>query len=214
MNEPEEPLGGEPTPPASADSASQLLPAFVSVIVLTFLTGCIFPLIVAVPARLFFSKQASGSLLMRGNSVIGSELIGQNFTRQEYFHPRPSAAGSGYDAVSSGGTNHGINSPKLEADVSTLAEKYRLENGLGLETTVPIDAVTRSGSGLDPHISPDNAALQVARVSRARSLSEDSVRRLVTEYTQAPQLGILGSARVPVLELNMALDRLSATQPR
>jgi len=215
MNEPEEPLGGDSqTPPTSENLSSQLFPSVISVLVLTLLTGCIFPLALAVPARLFFSRQASGSLLLRGGSVTGSEQIGQNFTKPEYFHPRPSAAGSGYDAASSGGTNLGINNAKLKDDVRALAEKYRKENGLGSETAVPIDAVTRSGSGLDPHITPANAALQVPRVARARGLSEDEVRRLVAEYTQRPQLGFLGSARVSVLELNLAIDQFGGAQPR
>lgn len=217
-DEPEEPLGGDsPTPPAHVTLRSQLFPAFSSVLVLTVLTGCIFPLALAVPAHLFFSRQASGSLLMRDGAVIGSELIGQNFTKPEYFHPRPSAAGSGYDAASSGGTNLALSNPKLKngpadgsfAGVGALAERYRTLNGLGPAAAVPIDAVTRSGSGLDPHITPVNAALQVPRVARARGLSESVVRKFVEQYTQRPQLGFLGGARVHVLALNLALDRES-----
>jgi K+-transporting ATPase ATPase C chain len=163
---------------------------------------------------LLFPRQAAGSLRLQNGSVIGSELIGQSFAKPEYFHPRPSAAGSGYDAASSGGSNLGISNPKLAERVRGLSEKYRIINGLGPETAVPIDAVTSSGSGLDPHITPQNAALQAGRVARARGVSEDVVHRLVAEHTQGPQLGFLGNARVPVLELNLALDRAAALQAR
>lgn len=158
-------------------------------------------------------------LLSPGNdgrgAVIGSELIGQEFSRPEYFHSRPSAAGAGYDGTSSGGTNLGPNNPRLKngaadfAGIRQLAEEYRKRNGLAPDAAIPIDAVTRSASGLDPDISPDNAALQVSRVARARGLSEETVRRLVAEHTKGPQLGFLGNARVPVLELNLALDQLA-----
>src|ERR1039457_5270700 len=157
--------------------------AVISVFSLTLLTGCIFPLILFALGRLLYPSQAAGSLVTRNGVVIGSRLIGQNFTRPEYFHPRPSAAGAGYDGTSSGGTNLGPSNPKLIESVRQLAGYYRRSNGLPPDATVPIDAVTRSGSGLDPHISPANAALQIARVARARSLSEDIVRRLVTAHT-------------------------------
>jgi potassium-transporting ATPase KdpC subunit len=139
-------------------------------------------------------------------------LIGQEFSRPEYFHSRPSAAGNGYDGTASGGTNLGPNNPKLKdgaADfpgIRQLAAEYRARNGLGPDTPIPIDAVTRSGSGLDPDISPENAALQAARVARARGVSETAVRRLVERYTQGPQFRLLGYRRVPVLPLNLALD--------
>jgi K+-transporting ATPase ATPase C chain len=151
--------------------------------------------------------------LTRGGIVIGSEFIGQNFTRPEYFQLRPSAAGSGYDATSSGGTNLGPFNRRLIDDVRQLAEDYRRRNGLPPNATVPIDAVTSSGSGLDPHISPANAELQIGRVARARGLSEEAVRRLVADHIQGPQLGFMGSPRVSVLDLNLALDRAAPATP-
>jgi potassium-transporting ATPase KdpC subunit len=206
-----------------ASLREQLQPALLSVLFLTFLTGAIFPLILLGFARPLFPRQADGSLVARNGVIIGSELIGQNFTGVGYFHPRPSAAGAGYDATSSGGTNLGPSNPKLKdgsADdpatpaidesfvgIRQLADEYRRSNGLPSDTTVPIDAVTRSGSGLDPHISPANAALQIARVSRARSVSIEFVRDLVTRHTQGRQLGFLGEPRVAVLPLNLELDR-------
>jgi K+-transporting ATPase ATPase C chain len=182
-------------------------PAILGVILLTLLTGCIFPLGLVGVGWLLFRGQADGSLLTRGGVVIGSQLIGQDFTRPQYFHPRPSAAGTGYDGVASRGTNFGPSNPKLIEDIRRLAEEYRRNNGLPPDAIIPIDAVTRSGSGLDPHISPANAALQVVRVAHARALSEDAVRRLLTEHTQGRQLGFLGSPRVSILDLNLALDR-------
>jgi K+-transporting ATPase ATPase C chain len=181
--------------------------AVVSVISLTVLTGCIFPLVLFPLGWLLSPGQAAGSLATRNGVVVGSRLVGQNFTRSEYFHSRPSAAGSGYDGASSGGTNLGPSNRKLIEDVRQFAEDYRRSNGLPSNATVPIDAVTRSGSGLDPHISPQNAELQIARVARARGLDESVVRRLVTSHTQGPQLGFMGNPRVSVLDLNLALDR-------
>jgi K+-transporting ATPase ATPase C chain len=188
--------------------------AVFSVLSLTLLTGCIFPLVLFGLGRMLYPGQASGSLLMRNGIVIGSRLIGQDFIRPEYFHSRPSAAGTGYDGTSSGGTNFGPSNPKLIESVRQLAEDYRKSNGLPPEAFVPIDAVTRSGSGLDPHISPANAELQIARVARARGLDEDAVRRLVADHTEGPQLGFMGSPRVSVLELNLALDRAAPLTPR
>jgi potassium-transporting ATPase KdpC subunit len=192
----------------------QLRPAVLGVFWLTLLTGCVFPLGLFALGHLLFPGRANGSLLTRGGIVIGSEFIGQSFTRPEYFQPRPSAAGAGYDGASSGATNLGPSNRKLIEDVRRLAEDYRRSNGLPPEALVPIDAVTRSGSGLDPHISPQNAALQVPRVARARGLSEDALRRLVADQTQGPQWGFLGDPRVPVLELNLALDRVAPLPPR
>jgi K+-transporting ATPase ATPase C chain len=191
-----------------------LRPAIVSVISLTLLTGCIFPLALFALGRLLYRDQAAGSLVTRNGVVVGSRLIGQDFSRPEYFHSRPSAAGNGYDGTSSGGTNFGPSSRKLIDDVQNLAENYRSSNGLPPDATVPIDAVTRSGSGLDPHISPSNAALQVPRVARARSLSEDVVRHLLAGHTQGRQLGFMGDPRVSVLDLNLALDRIAPLTSR
>lgn len=178
MSQPEEPGGSSlPDPLPSAPQSKvreQLRPAIVSVLVLTVLTGCIFPLLLFAIGRPLFPRQADGSLLAREGTVVGSELIGQEFTRPEYFQPRPSAAGPGYDATASGGTNLGPNNPKLKdgdahfAGVVELAKQYRERNGLSSDADIPIDAVTRSASGLDPDISPENAALQVARVAHAR----------------------------------------------
>jgi potassium-transporting ATPase KdpC subunit len=181
--------------------------AILGVILLTLLTGCVFPLALFGLGRVFFHDGAEGSLVMRGGVVSGSRWIGQSFTQPQYFHPRPSAAGTGYDGTSSGGTNLGPLNKKLIDDVRQLADEYRRNNGLAPDAVVPVDAVTRSGSGLDPHISPLNAALQVPRVARARGLSEDVVRRLLADYTEGRQWGFLGNPRVAVLDLNLALDR-------
>ena len=181
---------------------------------LTVLTGCIFPLVLFALGRLLCPGQAAGTLATRNGVVVGSRLIGETFTQPEYFHPRPSSAGAGYDGTASGGTNLGPSNPKLIQDVRQLAEDYRGRNGLAQDATVPIDAVTRSGSGLDPHISPLNAALQVPRVARARGVGEDLVRRLVAGHTQGRQLGFMGSPRVSVLDLNLALDRAAPLTPR
>jgi K+-transporting ATPase ATPase C chain len=187
--------------------SQHLRPAILGVILLTLLTGCVFPLGLFAIGRLLFHDAAEGSVLTRDGIVIGSRLIGQDFRRPEYFHARPSAAGTGYDGASSGGTNFGPSNPKLIEDIRRLAEEYRRDNGLPPDATVPIDAVTRSGSGLDPHISTANAALQVSRVAHARALSEEAVRRLLGDHTQGRQLGFLGSPRVSVLDLNLALDQ-------
>jgi K+-transporting ATPase ATPase C chain len=181
--------------------------AVVSVIWLTLLTGCIFPLVLLAVGRWLLPGQAAGSLVTRNGAVIGSRLIGQGFTRPEYFHSRPSPAGAGYDGTSSGGTNLGPSNRKLIESVRKSAEDYRRSNGLPPDANIPMDAVTSSGSGLDPHISPRNAELQIARVARARGLDEDAIRRLVAEHMEGPQLGFMGGARISVLDLNLALDR-------
>jgi K+-transporting ATPase ATPase C chain len=197
----------------------QFWPVLLSVPLLTVLTGIVFPLALTVLARPMFRSQADGSLIAKGNRVIGSELIGQSFSGRKYFHSRPSAAGSGYDATASGGTNLGPSNAKLRdgapgdepfIGVRQLVEDYRRRNGLPPDALVPIDAVTRSGSGLDPHISPANAALQIPRIAKARpSLSEEQIRRLVAEHTHGRQLGFLGEPRVSVLALNLALDEIA-----
>jgi len=200
----------------------QLRPAIMSVLVLTVLTGLVFPLIITGIAQVVFPRQAKGSLIEQNGKVIGSELIGQNFTAPGYFHPRPSAAGAGYDAANSSGTNLGPTSSKLikgiEDDPATKdtdesyagipqqAKAYREENGLAPDAPLPADAVTRSASGLDPHISPANAQLQAARVARARRMEVAAVQRLVALHTEAQQFGLLGEPRVNVLQLNLALD--------
>ena len=216
MGESDEPVEkwAPPLPP-QAKLGEQLRPTVLSVLVLTVLTGGAFPLLLFVIARPLFPRQVRGGLIRREGVVIGSELIGQEFTRPEYFQPRPSAAGGGYDGTASGGTNLGPNNPGLVngsgnfAGIRQLAGAYREHNGLGPDAAIPIDAVTRSASGLDPHISLANALLQVPRVAHARGLSEEVVRRLVTDHLAGRQLRFLGEPRVSVLELNLALDQVS-----
>jgi K+-transporting ATPase ATPase C chain len=144
--------------------------------------------------------------LRDNGNVIGSRLIGQQFSDPKYFHGRPSAAGSGYDAASSSGLNLGLTNPDLVSTIKVRAKAYRAENGLPDTTVLPADAVTTSASGLDPEISPANAMLQVDRVARARGLSESDVRSLVERYTRGRFLGFFGEPRVNILELNLALD--------
>ena len=192
----------------------QIRPALLSVLVFTLLTGFLFPAVITAFAQTVFRGGANGSLVERDGKVVGSALIGQNFAAPHYFHPRPSAAGSGYDASASSGTNLGPTSKKLiEGDAASkfdgiqqLAAAYRRENTLPANTPLPADAVTRSASGLDPDISPANADLQAARVARARKLSPEQVKALIAQNTQGRQLGVLGEPRVNVLQLNLALD--------
>jgi potassium-transporting ATPase KdpC subunit len=228
-------------------------------IVMIILSGIFYPLAVTGICRIAFHHQADGSLVQQGSSVIGSELIGQNFAGPEYFHPRPSSAGSGYDSSSSGGSNLGPTSAKLilgtiKSDdkknevvdfdgISLRVVHYCIENDIPHQSSVPLeqfkdaggnlddvklikafndertplifsskmpipaDAVTGSGSGLDPHISPANASLQAARVARARGVAVGQVNVLISEATEEPTFGILGDPRVNVLKLNLALDR-------
>ena len=188
------------------NALKQIYPALAMTAVLTILLGIVYPLVVTGLSRVVFPKKADGSLIEREGKVIGSRLIGQAFTGPGYFHSRPSSAGSGYDAAASGGTNLGPTSRKLvEENVKTAAESLRRENP---NVRVPIDLVTASASGLDPHITPAGAQFQLARVARERHISEDEVRRLVQEHTEGRQLGLLGEPRVNVLELNLALDAL------
>jgi len=157
--------------------------------------------------QLLFPHQANGSLIVgKDGTVYGSELIGQAFSDDQYFNSRPSAAGTGYDATSSGGTNLGPTSQKLRDSVKAAVDAYRKQNGLAADAPVPADAVTSSASGLDPDISVKNALLQIPRVAKARKLSVDDVTALVNKYTKGRDLGFLGEPRVNVLELNLALD--------
>jgi len=226
---------------------------------MTVVLGIIYPLAMTGLCRLLFPRQANGSLITQGDKVIGSEIIAQNFTKPEYFHPRPSVAGSGYDATASGGSNLGPTSAKLIRGTTKMDDKknevvdfdgislrivhYCVDNDVPYESSVPLDrfktangdlddvklikafndekaplvftprapipadAVTASASGLDPHISPESAQLQSARVAKARGASLDQINRLVAQFTEPPELGILGEPRVNVLKLNLALDR-------
>ncbi len=180
-----------------------------AVLSLAVILCVLYPAAVWVLAQGLFPVKANGSLIVGSRITLGSSLIGQSFSGPEYFHPRPSAAGQGYDAVRSGGSNLGPTSKKLVAAVRQRAVDYRAENNLGPETMVPADAVTASASGLDPHISLNNALLQTPRVAKARGLDEMAVRKLIEAYTQGRDLGILGEPRVNVLMLNLALDGMS-----
>jgi K+-transporting ATPase ATPase C chain len=199
------------TPPiASAPEklARHLRTAVLLTLVLTLLLGIVYPLLLTGIAQVLFPAQANGSLIRDSSgNVIGSAILAQNFTQPQYFHPRPSAAGSdGYDATASGGSNLGPTNQKLLDSVKDRAAAYRQENGLAADAPVPVDAVTASASGLDPDISPANALLQAGRVARARNLSEDQVRSLIDQHTEGRTLFVLGEPRVNVLELNLALD--------
>ena len=169
----------------------------------------LYPLVVWGIAQVAFPSQANGSLVERQGKIVGSVLLAQNFGSPHYFHPRPSAAGEvGYDGISSGGSNLGPLSRKLIDQVKERITGYRAENELPADIPVPADAVTASGSGLDPHISLRNAEIQAPRVARARKLSEDKIRGLIHNATEGPDLGLLGERGVNVLRLNLALDGL------
>lgn len=189
---------------------TDLRAAVVSTLVLALVCCGLYPLAVWGIAQAAFHDKANGSLITdaKGN-VIGSRLLGQSFTGSGYFHPRPSAAGMGYDAASSSGTNLGPTSQKLNDAIKSNIAAYRTENGLKDGDVVPADAVTASGSGLDPHISQSNARLQAARVARARGLPLEKVLAAITANTEGPDFGILGEARVNVLMLNRSLDELN-----
>jgi K+-transporting ATPase ATPase C chain len=175
-------------------------------IVTTVLLGLGYPLFVTAIAGLIFPHKAGGSLIqLKDGTYIGSELIAQSFTSDKYFHPRPSAAGNGYDATASGGSNLAQSSKALVDRIQGSIDKLSAENP---GHPVPIDLVTMSASGLDPDITPDDAFFQAPRVAKARGLSEDSVRQLIQQHTTARQLGLLGEPRVNVLDLNLALDKL------
>jgi|SRR5581483_2272320 len=187
----------------------QLLPALIMTICLIVLTGIAYPLAVLGASAVLFPHQASGSLVKAGGKVVGSSLLGQSFTDPTYFWPRPSAAGSdGYDGLASGGSNLGPSNPKLLDEVEQRVAAYRTANHLPADQPVPVDAVTASGSGLDPDISVANARLQAPRVAAARGLAVDDVLQLVAANTRVRPWGILGEDAVNVLELNLALDRV------
>ena len=237
----------------------QILPGLRIKIFMTIVLGVVYPLMMTGISQVIFPKQANGSLIKAGDKVVGSEIIGQNFSKPEYFHPRPSSAGNGYDATASGGANLGPTSAKLLHGTIKMDDKknevvdfdginlrilhYCLDNDLPYESSVPLDrfkdakgdlddvklikafnddkaplmftpkapipadAVTGSGSGLDPHISPDFARVQAARVAKARGIQVDQANQLVAQFTEGPDLGLLGEPRVNVLKLNLALDQ-------
>jgi K+-transporting ATPase ATPase C chain len=187
--------------------AQLLRTAVVVTAMLLVLCGVVYPLLIYGVGRLAFPRQASGSLLRDGaGRVIGSTLIGQTFTAPQYFHGRPSA--TSYDAANSSGTNLGPTNQKLLSGARHAADVYRAENALDVSAAIPIDAVTSSGSGLDPDISPANAMLQASRVAHARGARVDVLQELVESHTEGRQLGVLGEPRVNVLLLNLAMDSL------
>ncbi|WP_421736233.1 potassium-transporting ATPase subunit KdpC [Caulobacter sp.] len=184
---------------------SHLRPAIVSTLFFTVLLGLAYPLAVTGAAGALFPAQASGSLIRSGGKVVGSNLIGQAFTGDAYLHPRPSAAGKGYDAAASSGSNYGPLNPDYAARVKTDADALRAA-GPG---AIPVDAVTASGSGLDPDVSPAYAQRQAARIAAARKLAPGRVEAVIAAQTRGPTLGFLGQSRVNVLKVNLALDALN-----
>jgi potassium-transporting ATPase KdpC subunit len=184
----------------------QMAPAFRLMLILTVLTGLVYPGVVTALCQILFPKQANGSLVKVDGRVVGSSLIGQSFTHPKYFHPRPSVAGSdGYDPTASGGSNYGPTSQKLIDRVHASVEQFRKENP-DFTGAIPADLLTASGSGLDPEISPAAAEAQAARIARFRRTTVEQVRHLIAAHARAPDLGLLGEPRVNVLELNLALD--------
>ncbi|MDQ1535365.1 MAG: potassium-transporting ATPase KdpC subunit [Actinomycetota bacterium] len=188
----------------------QLVPALMMTIALTILTGLAYPLVVTGVAQGFFNSRANGSLVRVNGKVVGSSLLGQSFTDAQYFQPRPSAAGDGYDGLASSASNLGPSNPDLLKTIKDRAVAYRRLNGMAANAQVPVDAVTASASGLDPDISIANARLQAPRVARVRSLPLATVLAAVGRHTENRQWGFLGERVVNVLELNIDLDRLSA----
>lgn len=183
-----------------------LIIAMLMTLVTTILFGLLFPLVVTGLAQVLFPRQANGELITHNGSVVGSKLIGQQFASPGYFHSRPSNAGTGYDAGNSGASNLGPTNQSLITRVQADADRLQAENP---GVTIPIDLLTSSASGLDPHISPEAAGFQVPRIARERGLSEDVVREAVRQHTELRQFGFLGEPRVNVLELNLTLDEIS-----
>jgi len=190
---------------------SELRSALISTLMLAVVCCGPYPLVVFGIAQVAFPKQANGSLIVDASGTVrGSKLLGQGFTGERYFHPRASAAGAGYDAANSGGSNLGPTSQTLADEIKARVQAYRKENRLSENEPVPADAVTASGSGLDPHISLRNAELQAPRVARTRGLSQETVRALIQQHTAGRDLAVLGDPGVNVLTLNLALDSLGA----
>jgi K+-transporting ATPase ATPase C chain len=191
------------------NTIKDLRTGIIAFVAFSALLGLAYPYAMTGLAQALFHRQANGSLITQNGQAVGSSLVGQNFTNPAYFHPRPSAAGSdGYDASASSGSNLGPSSQALADRVTAEVARIREENNLPADAKMPVDAVTASASGLDPHISPAYAELQAGRVAKARGVSEDTVRALVHKYTDGSTLGVLGEPRVNVLELNLALDTL------
>ena len=194
---------------------AQLRSALLATLMLAVVCCGLYPLVVFGIGQALFHDRANGSLIRDSNGTIrGSRLLGQQFTGDKYFHSRPSSAGNGYDATSSGGSNLGPTSQKLRDSIAQNLADYRSQNGLASNAPVPADAVTASASGLDPHISPENAELQLARVAKARSLIPEDIRELIRQNTDAPDFGLLGEPGVNVLALNLALDRVPSPAKR
>jgi K+-transporting ATPase ATPase C chain len=183
-----------------------LITAVLMTLVTTVLFGFLFPLLITGLAQALFPRQANGDLVMRNGKLVGSRLIGQSFSSRGYFHSRPSSAGTGYDASNSSGSNLGPTNQLLVARVQGDADRLQSDNPA---TAIPMDLLTTSGSGLDPHISPEAAEFQVPRIARERGLNEDVVREAVRQHTESRQFGFLGEPRVNVLELNLTLDEIS-----
>jgi potassium-transporting ATPase KdpC subunit len=191
------------------DFFSHIRGAVISTFVLAIVCCGLYPLIVFGVSQALFRDKANGSLILDSDGTVrGSKLLGQEFADEKYFHPRPSAAGNGYDATSSGGSNLGPTSRKLNDAIKERLAAYRAENGLSESAPVPADAVTASGSGLDPHISLQNAELQIPRVVKARGVAEEKVRELIRQNTNGRDFGVFGEPGVNVLQLNRALDQL------
>jgi len=184
----------------------QILPAFRAMLLITVITGLLYPAVVTGISQVLFRNQANGSLVTKDGKVIGSSLIGQNFAKPEYFHPRPSAAGAGYDGMASSGSNYGTTNQKLIDRVKGDVDKFRKENP-DYNGPIPADLLTASASGLDPEISPASAQAQVARVAKARGLDEGVLTKLVDSHVEGRTFGFIGEPRVNVLMLNLALDR-------
>jgi potassium-transporting ATPase KdpC subunit len=193
------------------DIKAAIRPAVMILLLFTVITGLLYPLAITGIAQVIFPHQANGSLIRDGNRIVGSELIAQGFSKPEYFHPRPSAAGKGYDATASSGSNLGPTSKQLADNVKQGVAQARAD---GVTGPVPADMITASGSGLDPDISPANALAQAARVAKARGMPEAQVLALIDRNRAGPTLGILGEAHVNVLALNRQLDALSAKSAR
>ena len=187
----------------------ELWTAIVATIVLCLVVSGLYPVLIWGVGQFLFPHQANGSLVLNNGQIVGSELLAQGFSGAKYFHPRPSDAGTGYDPLNSGGSNLGPTSQKLMDGIKANVAQYREENGLLADALVPVDAVTASGSGLDPHISLQNAQLQIPRVAKERGVSEEVIRGEVAKATDNPLLGIGGDPGVNVLKVNLAIDAIT-----